>query len=83
LEDCLQVFREDTWNWEQILLSDMEWIEGSYTGANRLAGVEEDGFLFDVTEFTTDEKKEYLGYYDRTETEILLPSPEGIESMSF
>lgn len=82
LESCLQVFREDTWSWEQILLSDMEWIEGSYAGANRLAGVEEDGFLFDVTESTTDGKKEYLGYYDGTETEILMPCPEGMESMS-
>ena len=81
MESCLQVFREDTWSWEQIPMNDVEWMEGSYTAANWLAGVEGKDFLFEVTESTVEGNRLYLGCYDGTETEILMPWPEETEQM--
>lgn len=83
MESCLQVFRQDSWSWEQYPLNSLEWAEGRYLAANRLAGAEESGFLFELSEMTVEGNIElYLGHYDGTETEILMPWPEEAEQMS-
>ena len=79
---CLQTFHEDTWSWEQILLSDVEWIEGGYTNISGMAGATQEGVFLKITESTVDGEQMYLGYFDGISGKILMEWPEEIEGGS-
>lgn len=79
---CLQIFYEDSWSWEQFILSDIEWMENSPTGISGLVGATQAGVFLQITEYTVDGDDKYLGYFDGANAELLMPWPEEIEEAS-
>lgn len=82
LGECLQIFHEDTWSWEQVLLSDVEWKLSGYTTTVGLVGATEEGVFLQIMDCTEEGEYEYLGFFDGTEGTILMDWPEEVENGS-
>lgn len=79
LDYCLQIFHEETGNWEQRLLSDVEWIENGFVNINSMVGATQEGVFLRITTYTEDGEQECLGYLGADRSRILMKWPEEVE----
>lgn len=78
--NIIQIFREDTWNWEQVPLSGEGWMEGRILSINTMAGATEEGAFLQLTDYYAEGGEQgYLGYFDGAEGRLLMEWPEEAE----
>ncbi len=76
-ENALQIFREDSWSWEQILLPKAGWVAERYITIRTLVGATEEGIFLRLTDYYAEGKEQsYLGYFDGTDGTLLMEWPE-------
>ncbi len=80
--DCLQIFHEDAWSWETILLPREGWLEDKPVSIENLVGATAEGAFFRVTYYAVDGEYRYLAYFDGSDGKILTAWPDGIEDAS-
>ena len=57
-ENVLQIFREDNWNWEQILLPKAGWVAERYITIDTLVGATEEGIFLRLTDYYAEGKEQ-------------------------
>lgn len=78
--NVLQIFREDTWNWEQVPLSGEGWIEERIITINTMVGATEEGVFLRLTDYYAKGGEQgYLGYFDGAEGTLLMEWPKEAE----
>ncbi len=79
-ENVLQIFREETWRWEQIPLSGEGWIEERAISINALAGATKEGAFLRLTDYYAEGGEQgFLGYFDGSEGKLLMEWPKEAE----
>lgn len=78
-ENVLQIFREDSWKWENIPLPQGVWEQERVIIANTLVGATEEGVFLRLTDYTGEEPQSYLGYLEGAEKKLVMKWPEGME----
>ncbi len=76
-EQCLQIFRKDSWTWEQTRISGTGWVEGRSVAITSVVGATDEGVFLEIIDFhAEDGEQRYLGFFDGIEGKLLMEWPK-------